>query len=126
MAQKIEWHGVFPAVTTQFRADMSVDVDATAKVMDALIKDGVSGLVICGTVGENCSLTTREKVEIMEAGRAVAQGRVPVICGIAEFTTAFAIIADLYPPERRATALSTWGLALPAGLLLGYAATGTT
>jgi len=91
MAQKIDWHGVFPAVTTQFRADMSVDVDATAKVMDALIKDGVSGLIVCGTVGENCSLSTREKVEIMEAGRAVAKGRVPVICGIAEFTTAFAI-----------------------------------
>lgn len=91
MPQKIDWQGVFPAVTTQFRADLSVDVDATAAVMDALIRDGVSGLVICGTVGENCSLATREKVAIMEAARAVARGRVPVICGIAEFTTAFAI-----------------------------------
>ena len=34
------------------------------------------------------------------------------------------MIADLYPPERRATALSTWGLALPVGLLVGYSATG--
>lgn len=34
------------------------------------------------------------------------------------------LIADYYPPQRRATALSTWGLALPAGLMLGYAATG--
>jgi 1-pyrroline-4-hydroxy-2-carboxylate deaminase len=91
MTPKVTWQGVFPAVTTQFRADLSVDVDATAKVMDALIQDGVSGLIVCGTVGENCSLSTREKVEIMEAGRAVAKGRVPVICGIAEFTTAFAI-----------------------------------
>jgi 4-hydroxy-tetrahydrodipicolinate synthase len=91
MTQKIDWRGVFPAVTTQFREDLSLDVDATAQVMDALIKDGVSGLIVCGTVGENCSLATREKIEIMEAARAVAQGRVPVICGIAEFTTAFAI-----------------------------------
>lgn len=91
MSKKIDWQGVFPAVTTQFRADMSVDVEATAQVMDALIKDGVSGLIVCGTVGENCSLSTREKIEIMEAGRSVAKGRVPVICGIAEFTTAFAI-----------------------------------
>jgi 1-pyrroline-4-hydroxy-2-carboxylate deaminase len=91
MSQKVSWSGVFPAVTTQFRPDLSVDVEATAKVMDALIQDGVSGLIVCGTVGENCSLSTREKVQIMEAGRAVAKGRVPVICGIAEFTTAFAI-----------------------------------
>lgn len=34
------------------------------------------------------------------------------------------IIADYYPAERRASALATWGLALPIGLLLGYSATG--
>lgn len=90
MTPKITWEGVFPAVTTQFREDLSVDVEATAGVMDALIKDGVSGLIICGTVGENCSLTTAEKVSLMEAAKSAAAGRVPVICGIAEFTTAFA------------------------------------
>ena len=34
------------------------------------------------------------------------------------------IIADYYPAERRASALATWGLALPIGLLFGYSATG--
>ena len=87
----IAWQGVFPAVTTQFRDDFSLDIDATAKVMDALIRDGVSGLVICGTVGENTALSRAEKVQIMEAAVAVAAGRVPVICGVAEFTSAFAI-----------------------------------
>jgi 1-pyrroline-4-hydroxy-2-carboxylate deaminase len=88
---KVNWSGVFPAVTTQFRDDLSLDIDATARVMDALIRDGVSGLIVCGTVGENCSLTASEKVQIMEAAKSVARGRVPVICGVAEFTTAFAI-----------------------------------
>ena len=87
----IAWQGVFPAVTTQVREDFSLDIDATAKVMDALIRDGVSGLVICGTVGENTALSRVEKVQIMEAAVAVAAGRVPVICGVAEFTSAFAI-----------------------------------
>ena len=87
----IAWQGVFPAVTTQFRQDFSLDIDATAAVMAALIRDGVSGLVICGTVGENTSLTRTEKSQIMEAARSVAAGRVPVVCGVAEFTTAFAI-----------------------------------
>lgn len=34
------------------------------------------------------------------------------------------LIADYYSPERRATAMSTWGLALPLGLMLGYSVTG--
>ncbi|WP_317852913.1 dihydrodipicolinate synthase family protein [Azospirillum agricola] len=50
----------------------------------------MSGLIVCGTVGENTSLTRDEKVAVMEAAKATAAGRVPVICGIAEFTTAFA------------------------------------
>ncbi len=91
MTAAVSWQGVFPAVTTQFRADFSLDIDATAHVMGALIDDGVSGLVICGTVGENTSLTRNEKAQIMEAARSVAAGRVPVICGVAEFTSAFAI-----------------------------------
>ncbi len=88
---KSNWSGVFPAVTTQFREDMSLDIEATAKVMEGLIRDGVSGLVVCGTVGENCSLEKGEKIAVMEAARAVARGRVPVVSGIAEFTTLFAI-----------------------------------
>jgi 1-pyrroline-4-hydroxy-2-carboxylate deaminase len=90
MAARIGWEGVFPAVTSQFREDFSLDIEAIAQVMDALIRDGVSGLIVCGTVGENTSLTRPEKVAVMEAAKSAARGRVPVIAGIAEFTTAFA------------------------------------
>ena len=88
---KPAWSGVFPAVTTQFREDLSLDIDATAKVIEGLIRDGVSGLIVCGTVGENCSLAKAEKIAVMETAKAVARGRVPVLSGIAEFTSAFAI-----------------------------------
>ena len=88
---KLDWSGVFPAVTTQFREDLSLDIDATARVMENLIRDGVSGLIVCGTVGENCSLSKSEKIAVMEAGKAVTRGRIPVISGVAEFTSAFAI-----------------------------------
>ena len=91
MKPAISWEGVFPAVTTQFRTDFSLDIDATAKVIEGLVRDGVSGLIVCGTVGENCSLSTAEKIQVMEAAKSVAAGRVPVICGIAEFTSQFAI-----------------------------------
>lgn len=90
MAKKIGWEGVFPAVTTQFKPNYELDLEATAKVMDGLIRDGVSGLIVCGTVGENTSLSRSEKVAVMETAKAVSRGRVPVIAGIAEFTTQFA------------------------------------
>lgn len=88
---KVGWQGVFPAVTTQFRDDFSLDLEATHRVMSALVRDGVSGLVVCGTVGENGSLTREEKVQVWEAAVDAARGRVPVIAGVAELTTPFAI-----------------------------------
>ncbi|KVE40024.1 dihydrodipicolinate synthase family protein [Burkholderia sp. TSV86] len=86
----IQWSGVFPAVSTQFKPDFSLDVDATHHVVQNLVNDGVSGLVVCGTVGENTSLNTSEKRAVIEAARDAAGGKVPVIAGIAEFTTQFA------------------------------------
>ncbi|KVE23288.1 dihydrodipicolinate synthase family protein [Burkholderia singularis] len=86
----IQWSGVFPAVSTQFKPDFSLDVDATHRVVKNLVNDGVSGLVVCGTVGENTSLSTSEKRAVIEAARDAAGGKVPVVAGIAEFTTQFA------------------------------------
>jgi predicted MFS family arabinose efflux permease len=34
------------------------------------------------------------------------------------------MIADIYPPDSRATAFAFWGLSLPVGLMLGYAGAG--
>jgi 4-hydroxy-tetrahydrodipicolinate synthase len=91
MAKHVNWTGVFPAVTTQFREDYSLDIEATQRVIEGLLRDGVSGLIVCGTVGENCSLSRAEKVSVMSAAKEVVRGRVPLIAGIAEFTTDFAI-----------------------------------
>jgi 1-pyrroline-4-hydroxy-2-carboxylate deaminase len=91
MTRTVNWQGVFPAVTTQFREDFSLDIDACAAVVDRLIRDGVSGLILCGTVGENTALRRDEKQQLLEAAVSVAAGRVPVVCGVAEFTTDFAI-----------------------------------
>ncbi len=80
----IHWSGVFPAVSTQFRSDYSLDLDATHAVMKNLVKDGVSGLVVCGSVGENTSLSTDEKLQIIEVAKDAAGGKIPVIAGVAE------------------------------------------
>jgi 1-pyrroline-4-hydroxy-2-carboxylate deaminase len=82
-----QWRGVFPATTTQFGGDEALDVRSTQKVVDALIKDGVDGIICMGTVGENCSLTAQEKRTVLAAVKEVTAGRVPVLSGVAEYTT---------------------------------------
>jgi 1-pyrroline-4-hydroxy-2-carboxylate deaminase len=85
-----QWQGVFPATTTQFGRDESLDVGATQKVVNALIEDGVDGIICMGTVGENCSLSAQEKRTVLAAVKEVTAGRVPVISGVAEYTTSLA------------------------------------
>ncbi len=84
---KTTWKGVFPAVTTQFREDLSLDLDATAKHLEILIQSGISGLVMLGSLGENVSLTLEEKREVMRVALQVADGRIPVLSGVAELST---------------------------------------
>jgi 4-hydroxy-tetrahydrodipicolinate synthase len=88
---KIDWQGVFPAVTTQFNEDLSINVAETQRVVDALIKDGVTGIIAMGTVGENNSLLAAEKRTLLKAIIEVVAKRVPVITGISELTTPLAI-----------------------------------
>jgi 4-hydroxy-tetrahydrodipicolinate synthase len=82
------WHGVFPAACTQFKSDQSLDIPATLKHIDAMIDAGIHGLVMLGTVGENCSLEYPEKLEILRQTTAHVAKRVPVLTGVAEYTTA--------------------------------------
>ncbi|HUY33280.1 MAG TPA: dihydrodipicolinate synthase family protein [Pirellulales bacterium] len=86
----VTWHGVFPAVTTQFHSDGSLDLDATGRHVEVLLSAGVHGLIMLGTVGENCSLEYHEKLALLEAIVARVARRVPVLAGVAECTTALA------------------------------------
>jgi 4-hydroxy-tetrahydrodipicolinate synthase len=84
------WSGVFPAITTQLKRDQSLDLDATAEHAGALIRSGVSGIVFLGSLGENQALFPDEKRRLMEAMVKSIAGRVPVLSGVAESSTAAA------------------------------------
>jgi 1-pyrroline-4-hydroxy-2-carboxylate deaminase len=86
-----DWAGVFPAATTQFDVDLQVDLPATQAAQAALVRDGVHGLVLLGTVGENNSLSADEKRAVLRAAVEVVGGKVPIITGVSEFTTASAV-----------------------------------
>ena len=86
----VPWRGVFPAATTEFHADQTLDLPATAKHLNAMIRAGVHGMIVLGTVGENCSLEYGEKLEVIRASKDAIGGRVPLLTGVAECTTATA------------------------------------
>ncbi len=84
------WTGVYPATTTQFTSDQALDLEATAAHVNTLIEAGVHGLVMLGTVGENTALEPEEKRDVLKAAVETARGRVPVLSGVAECSTALA------------------------------------
>jgi 4-hydroxy-tetrahydrodipicolinate synthase len=88
MSRKPFWSGIFPAVTTQFSKDGALQLEATQREVDALIKAGVHGLIMLGTCGENCSLLPEEKRQVLAAAKEVVTGRVPILSGVSEYTTA--------------------------------------
>ena len=85
------WSGVFPAITTQLHKDGSIDLDATATHAEVLIASGIKGLIFLGSLGENQPMSGEEKRRVMEAMVKVVKGRVAVLSGVAETSTAEAV-----------------------------------
>jgi 4-hydroxy-tetrahydrodipicolinate synthase len=91
LAARKLWTGVYPAATTQFAENGEVDIPATRRVLTALVDDGVDGLIVLGTCGENNSLRPEEKRDVLKAAVAAVGGRVPLVTGVSELCTARAI-----------------------------------
>lgn len=82
------WQGVFPAITTQMHQDGALDLDSTARHMEALLESGVAGIIFLGSLGENQALTPEEKRTVIREMVSAVKGRVPVLSGVAETSTA--------------------------------------
>ena len=89
----LNWHGVIPALMTEMKQDGALDLPATARHVESCIAAGCEGFVMLGTLGENSSLSPDEKEAVVRTAVEAANGRVPVIAGVAEYTTALAIDA---------------------------------
>lgn len=84
------WAGVFSAVTTKFQEDGRLDLTAMERHFHFQIASGVHGLIVLGSLGENVTLTPAEKQDVVKLAVAVSGGRVPVLSGVAETSTAMA------------------------------------
>ena len=101
----MRWQGVFPAITTPFRPDLSIDFDVLRRHVAWLIDHGCQGIVPLGSLGEGATLSFDEKDAVLAACRQAAAGRVPVVAAVAALSTAEAVAL-----ARAAAALGCEGL----------------
>lgn len=81
------WTGIFPAVTTKFHPDERIDAEGTARHIDFQIRNGIHGVVTCGSLGEASTLSLEEKLDVAKIALDAAAGRVPVLANISETST---------------------------------------
>jgi 4-hydroxy-tetrahydrodipicolinate synthase len=117
---QVHWQGVFPALTTKFTAADEIDWESMERHLEFQLNAGVHGLVVLGSLGENSTLSTAEKLATVEFFARADRRGVPLVTCIAESSTRdareFAIAAQdagtdgfmllppmRYPSDRRET-----------------------
>jgi dihydrodipicolinate synthase/N-acetylneuraminate lyase len=88
---KPNWTGVYPAVTTNFFQDQSLDFETFESNIEKQIEAGVHGIIVCGSLGEAGTLSKDEKFALLASAKKVINGRVPLIMTVAECVTSEAI-----------------------------------
>jgi len=80
--------GTGVALVTPFKTDKSVDFDSLIKLVNFNIDNGVDYLVINGTTGESATITSEEKLKIIEVIVTANKGRLPLVLGVGGNNTA--------------------------------------
>ena len=90
----IRFQGCGTALVTPFARSGDVDFAGLRKLVDWQIAQGVDFLVICGSTGEAQTLAPDERLAVVEAAVAAADGRVPVVAGVTASDTR-AVVAEV-------------------------------
>lgn len=98
----MQWSGVFPALTTKFTNQDTLDIPMFVRNIDKQIEAGVHGIILGGTLGEASTLTRSEKETLVKTSLEKAGNKIPVILNIAEGSTNEAI--------RQVALAETWGV----------------
>jgi 4-hydroxy-tetrahydrodipicolinate synthase len=104
MNQK-DFSGCHIPIITPFKDDYSIDEDGLKKLVNHFIeKEGVDGIVPCGTTGESPTLSHEEHNRVIELVIKEVNGRVPVIAGTGSNSTQEAIGMTKYAEDLGADA----------------------
>ncbi|WP_398478820.1 dihydrodipicolinate synthase family protein [Tardiphaga sp.] len=85
------FHGVFPYLVSPTDAEGRIRTDVLGRLCDDLIKSGVHGLTPLGSTGEFAYLNREQRRSVVQTTIDAANGRVPVIAGVASTSTVDAV-----------------------------------
>jgi 4-hydroxy-tetrahydrodipicolinate synthase len=105
----IPHQGVWPALLTPLKADLSIDIDSFAHHAKALLDAGCTGVTPFGTTGEGPSFTVAERIAAVDGliARGVPANRILV-------STSCAALPDIVALTKHATDIGAHGcLMLP-------------
>jgi 4-hydroxy-tetrahydrodipicolinate synthase len=101
----LPFKGSCTALVTPFSKDGSVNYDEFAKLIEFQISGGTDAIVICGTTGENATLTDREREKLISFGVECVNSRIPVIAGTGSNDTSHSGELSKYAAKAGADAL---------------------
>jgi 4-hydroxy-tetrahydrodipicolinate synthase len=81
------WRGVFPALTSKFNTQDQLDWAAMEQHLEFQLDAGVHGLIVLGSLGENSTLSEKEKLETVKFFAARKRNNIPLVVCIAECST---------------------------------------
>ena len=96
--KKSIFKGAATALITPFK-NGEVDYDTMGELIDRQADRGIDALVICGTTGENATLSDKEHKSLLEFSLARSRGRVPMIAGTGSNDTAHAVRMSRFASE---------------------------
>jgi 4-hydroxy-tetrahydrodipicolinate synthase len=102
-----DFSGLWIPLITPFRDDR-VDHFALAQLARRLRKDGVNGLVVCGSTGEAAALDTQEQLDVLATVMQAVPG-MPLVMGLSGYH-----LAQAQAWVRELSALPLAGLLVPA------------
>ena len=95
LAPNRHFQGIIPPLVTPLTGRDQLDEPGLARLIEHVIRGGVSGIFILGTTGEAPSLSYRLRGELIQQVCALTAGRVPVLVGITDtaFVESMAVIS---------------------------------
>jgi 4-hydroxy-tetrahydrodipicolinate synthase len=100
-------HGIIAYPVTPFATDStdSIDTAALTALVDRLVLAGVHAIAPLGSTGELAYLDESEFDTVVDTTIAAVDGRVPVVVGVSDLTTANTIRRARYAEKARADAV---------------------
>ena len=82
----MELNGIYTALITPFNDDFSINEEEYQKVINQIIDEGVHGIVVAGSTGENYAQSLEERLQLADLSSKIVNNRVKLILGVGGFS----------------------------------------